>query len=98
MSSYTPKPGSVAYQVIELLSANPHATLTRRNLQAIFGKPAKHFYSHLAMAVHANKIKFTMNADGEMAYSLGTGRPTPIRATAPYIAGRPRTVWVEVMH
>jgi hypothetical protein len=98
--TYTPRKDSIAHQVIEHLTANPGATLTAHDLAAKFGKPAARFCSILSAALHANIVKLATNGAGELAYSLGTGTPTPKLftpvTTAPYITGKPRTVWVEV--
>lgn len=97
--NYTPKSGSIAHQTIALLTANPGASITPKEVALKFGKPIGQISSFLHIAIHAGSIKRTINADGGLVYILGEGAPQPITpnvSAAPYTPGKPRTVWVEV--
>lgn len=91
-STYTPREGSVAFRVLEFLSANPDESLSADEVAIKFDCTRNNVHTLLAPAVSAGSlIRGQDLEDGELVYRVGSGAPAVIvkPAAAPGSASNP---------
>ena len=93
---YQPQEGSIAWKVIEFLTTNPEESLTKHDVAAKFDKPASNIHTLLRPAVDAGVLKRETDADGELAYCLGSGTPHITANPARHPTLRPDTLMAGV--
>ena len=91
-STYTPREGSVAFRVLEFLSANPDESLSADEVAIKFDCTRNNVHTLLAPAVSAGSLIRRQDLeDGELVYRVGSGAPAVIvkPAAAPGSASNP---------
>jgi hypothetical protein len=74
---YQPREGSLAWQVINFLAANPEEELTTKDIVAKFDVPYANISLKLNSAHSAGAIVLGEGEDGEQVWKLGNGKPAP---------------------
>lgn len=75
-STYFPREGSVAYRVLEFLSANPDESLSAAEVTIKFDCTRNNVHTLLAPAVSAGSLNRKEDLeDGELVYRIGSGAP-----------------------
>ena len=91
-STYFPREGSVAYRVLEFLSANPDESLSAAEVAIKFDCTRNNVHTLLAPAVSAGSLNRKEDLeDGELVYRIGSGAPAVSAkpAAAPGSASNP---------
>ena len=91
-STYFPREGSVAYRVLEFLSANPDESLSAAEVAIKFDCTRNNVHTLLAPAVSAGSLNRKEDPeDGELVYRIGSGAPAVSAkpAAAPGSASNP---------